>query len=688
MKLPQVTYGPVQSIATSGTLAVPVQDFQRQQSIVHQAADIFKDAYVTHAKTETANLAIGFKARLAEIEKTRTDNANRMIDAEELRANGIPTDASGPVKGSLYAAPLYEAEAKTTLDEMASQVPPMFRQQFIERASEELASTGYRVFAKTQAWKQDEGLADLAANKEVLELAGDWQGVRDVLHVAHSQGIIDGKTLQQHIQNTDVAEAQAPALAAIAGESQTKLEEEIVKLSDPEYSGPLDAKARGTIVTALEQRRATLAREFEKVDIENKLQQFGDMEVGVTYAEGKDRLTPVHIERAFRREQITTSQRNQLTMQYWARIEREKKAHGQLIDVEDAMKHGVKLSHSDKDHKKGVDVYTVSQFGTSIEAQKGTPEQRAFFERGNAVVAANTGILSEEGKAYMIGMNRSGDPEKVVQAANFYSQLLQVAPQTLGDVPERDRVRLEVTAAMASSGVPAAVAMKYGQEAADRPPEQQAEIKATYAAAIKSDGTSNSVSLEKFLGSDNTFDPFFGAPAASNTKIRTEYDSLVQTFFGQTGDLSLARDMAQARVRETWGRSEINGTPQAIKYAPEVRTGRPTKELRAEIESQISTGQYTTIAGSVGGAPVPVDPAKVIVTSDTRTGKDNRYALQVIRPDGMLDNVYTLDGKQAYWNPMPEAKTAAELRKQEALTAGKAKREAMLAPPTEDFGGN
>ena len=475
-----------------------------------------------------------------------------------------------------------------------------------------------------------------------------------------------------------MAEAQAPALAAIAGESQTVLEQEIEKFSDPDYSGALDAKSRQAIVVTLEQRRAQLAREFEKVDTENKIQTFGDMEVGVVYAEGKDRMTPVHIERAFKGEAITTSQRNQLTMQYWARIKAEEKAHKQLIDIDDAMKHGVRLSHSDPDHRKSVDGFTVSRFGTSVDAQKGTPEQRAEFERGNAFVAANTGILSDEGKAYIVGMNRSGNPEKIVQAANFYSQLLQTSPQALGDVPERDRVQLEVTAAMASSGVPAAVAVKYGQEAADRPPEQQAEIKTNYAAAVKADGTSNAASLEKFLNSDNTFDPFFGAPAQSNSKIRTEHDSMVGAFYGQTGDLSISRDMAQSRIRETWGRSEMNGVPQAMKYAPEVRTGRPAKELRAELEAQVAAGGYTTISGSVGGPPIPVDPKKVIITSDSRTGKDNRYALQVVRPDGMLDNVYLLNGKQAYWNPMPERKAAAQTRTDEALTAAKIKRGIFL----------
>jgi len=688
MKLPQVQYGAVERLSQgTGEIAQAATENQQRLGLLEKVKGSFVEAYTSHTAADARNKTVEYRARLKTLEDEQTDDANREIDPQELRGYGIVADSDRPVKGSLYAAPLFEKKAEALRAEISKTVPAMFREKFDAVSEDAAFQAAGNVFNKSKQWKLDENLADFTTNNDLLLKAGLWEESRITARSAAKAGTLTERQLAKSVENTDVAEAQAPVLAAIAGESQTELEVQIEKLSDPEYSGALDGKTRQAAVTSLEQRRAQLAREFEKVNIENQLQVFGDMEVGVSYAEGKDRLNPAHIERAFKGEAITTSQRNQLTMQYWARIKAEENAHKQLIDIDDAMKHGVRLSHSDPDHRKSVDGFTVSRFGTSIDAQKGTPEQRAEFERGNAFVAANTGILSDEGKAYVIGMNRSGNPEKIVQAANFYSQLLQTSPQALGDVPDRDRVQLEVTAAMASSGVSAAIAVKYGQEAADRSPEQQAEIKANYAAAVKADGTSNADSLEKFLGSDNTFDPFFGAPAQSNSKIRTEYDSMVGVFYGQTGDLSISRDMAQSRVRETWGRSEMNGVPQAMKYAPEIRTGRPAEELRAELEAQVAAGGYTTISGSVGGPPIPIDPKKVIITSDSRTGKDNRYALQVVRPDGMLDNVYTTDGRQAYWNPMPEAKMAAESRKAEAVSAAKTKREALLAP-TEDTYGN
>lgn len=688
MKLPQVQYGAVERI-TQGTDAITQAGVETQQqlAIVNKAGGMFKEAYAAHVAADTRNKLVDYRARLKILADEQTDNANRLLDPQELRAHGIVVDSQEPVKGSVYAAPLFEKKATALRNEIGASVPAMFREKFDAASEDALFQEAGNVFNKAKAWKQDEDVADYVTNNEQLLRAGLWEESRGVSRAAARAGTLSQEQLAKSLRDTDIAEALAPALAAIAGERETPLEEEIEKLTDPEYSGALDPQMRRATVTALEQRRAGLAREFDRVNTENQLQVFGDMEVGVAYATGKDRLNPMHIERAYKGEAITVQQRNQLTMQYWARVKAEEKASQQLVDIDSAMKHGVKLSHSDGDHKKSVDNFTVSRYGTSVDAQKGSPEMRAEFERGNAFVAANTGILSNEGKAYLIGMNRSGEPDKVVQAANFYSQLAQVAPQTLGDVPERDRVQLEVTALMATSGVPAAMAMKYGFEAANRSPEQRAEIKATYMAAIKSDGTDNASSLEKFLQSDNSFDPFFGAPTPSNSKIRAEYDSLVGEFFGQTGDLGISRDMAQARVRETWGRSEINGSPQAIKYAPEIRTGRKTKELREELEAQISGGQYTTISGSVGGAPVLVDPKKVIITSDTRTGKDNRYAIQVIRPDGMLDNVYTLDGRQAYWNPMPEARKAADARKADMLEEAKKKRAAALAPDEENTGG-
>lgn len=682
MKLPQVQYGAVERITQgTGEIAQAGVEHQQRLAILDKVRSSYTEAYTAHVAADTRNKFVDYRAQLKILQDEQTANVNRAIDPQELRAHGIATDATDAVKGSVYAAPLFEKKAEALRDKIGATVPAMFREKFDAMSEDASFQAAGDVFNKSKQWKQDEDAADYTTNNEQFLRAGLWEESRNVAKLAARAGTLTEEQLAKSLRNTDIAEAQAPAMAAMEGESETKLEEEIEKLSDPEYAGALDPHMRKATVTALEQRRSHLAREFEKVDTENKIRVFGDMQVGVSYATGKEQLNPVHIERAFSGERITTAQRNQLTMQYWARIKAEEQARKQLVNIDDAMKHGVKLSHSDGDHKKSVDNYTVNQFGTSIDAQKGTPEQRASFERGNSLVAANTGILSNEGKAYMIGMNRSGDPEKVVQAANFYSQLAQVAPQTLEDVPERDRVRLEVTAAMASSGVPASVAARYGQEAADRPPEEQAEIRATYAAVLKADGTDNATSLEKWLGSDNTMDPFFGAPAKSNGKIRAEHDSLVGVFFKQTGDLGLARDMAQTRIKGTWGRSEMNGVPQAMKHSPEVRTGRPAKELRAELELQIATGGYTTISGSVGGPPITVDPKKVIITSDLRTGKDNRYALQIVRDDGMLDNVYTLTGKQAYWNPMPEQKAAAKSRTDKILEKATAKREASVDDP-------
>jgi hypothetical protein len=132
---------------------------------------------------------------------------------------------------------------------------------------------------------------------------------------------------------------------------------------------------------------------------------------------------------------------------------------------------------------------------------------------------------------------------------------------------------------------------------------------------------------------------------------------MVSTFFGQTGDLKLSREMAGTRILGSWGRSTINGTPQAMKFSPESVTGLKSDQLRKELDSQIAANTFKTLPTGEAG---PMDPKNVIITSDNRTGKDHKYALQYIRPDGMIDNLYTPDGKRAYWNPMPERSAEAQ----------------------------
>lgn len=691
MRIPQVTYGAVQSITQgTGEISAPVEEAGRKIALVEQATNIAKEAYVAHGQAETRNRLVDVRAGLSEIEKRRTDNANRMIDPQELRAAGIVVDSDQPVKGSLYAAALYEKEAQALREQARKSVPRMFQDKFDASAEDMQFQGAQNVFNKTKAWERDEGLADLASNQEILEQAGDWQGVRGTLTQGKNEGLLTEQELTKRLHDVDIREAEAPIMAAMAGEKETAIEVEQEKLRDPGYEGPLNEKERLNLIAGLESRRQTLASEFAKVDAENKMKVFGNMEVGISYATGKERAHIPDIERALREERITVPQRNQLTMQYYARSKAEQKANKEVVDVSDALANGVKLSHANADHKKGVNRFSRDNFGTSIEAQKGTPEQRANFERGN-IVTATAGIVPEQADAYIVGLNRSNNPEKVVEAANFNARLEEVAPQAVRDIDKKDRIRLQVTHAMAQTGMPAAAAVQYGKEAAERTDEQQNEINLNYSAALKESGTSNAKSLESFMGSNNTFDPFYiplmdetGKPAASTGPMRAEYETLVKEHFGRTNDLALSRKLAQKGILHTWGRSQINGQdePVAMKFAPEARTGRAASELRAEVEAQVVKEQVTTLSDSaIYGIPKPVDPKKVFVVSDSRTGKDGRYALQYRRDDGMSEPLYDKDGKQAYWNPAPEAKAKKETEQKEKLEKARTGRAALEKLP-------
>lgn len=663
MKIPQVTYGQVEKITRgTGEIEAAGQETRQRLALVEQAGETFHKAYTAHVAADTRNKFVDARAAIAQLEQERMDDANRLIDPEELRAHGIEVEGDAPVKGSIYAAPLFEKKAAAVRDQIGATVPAMFREKYDAATEDLVLQSSNRVYNKAKEWQKDENTADFAQNTTKMLLAGQWDAARSLANQALEEGTLDNNQRLKAIQNVDEAEAIDPAMKAIAGDSQTRLEEEIEKFKDPEYSGPLDSKTRLSIVASLEQRRVQLEREFQKADTETKLRLYGDMSVGVQYGTGKQRVTPIQIERMYVQEAITVEQRNSLTHQYWARVAAEDKAYKGMINVEDAMKNGVRLSHTNKNHRAWVNAHTSSIYGTSVDAQRGTREQRRAFETGNVIIAAETGILGEEAQAYLVGMNRSPDPERSVEAANFYAQLAQEAPQTLLDVPERDRIRMEVTATMAASGMPAAQAVRYGQEAADRPPEQQEQLKSTYMEAIKASGDSNRTSLDNFLNSNNHMDPWLGAPAASNNAIRSEYEGLVSVFFGQTGDLKLSREMAQTRLLTTWGRSEINGTAMAMKYSPEVMTGLSSSELRASLEAQVAATTFTTLSS---GGPISIDPKKVIVTSDVRTGKDSKYALQIVRPDGMIDNIYTADGKRAYWDPTPARNAAAKAKQDE-----------------------
>ncbi|MGD9724412.1 MAG: hypothetical protein AB7U76_24500 [Pirellulales bacterium] len=139
--------------------------------------------------------------------------------------------------------------------------------------------------------------------------------------------------------------------------------------------------------------------------------------------------------------------------------------------------------------------------------------------------------------------------------------------------------------------------------------------------------------------------PFVTAPGI-DTAAQAEYVKQLKAAATVTGDPELQKKIAEKALKETYGRSEANGTPSIVAYpperyfppagqfmTPEQRSSYIRKEVEPYIKRQI---------GDVprGGGDVNLPGYRVIATEETKRDIQNgvppRYAVQVRHGDGYI----------------------------------------------------
>lgn len=281
----------------------------------------------------------------------------------------------------------------------------------------------------------------------------------------------------------------------------------------------------------------------------------------------------------------------------------------------------------------------------------------------------HTSIVPPVVRKQIIGAINAGDPDAAVGAMRLAERMHEANPQA--DLYQDDAK----SAAFASSlrrnieaGIPNAQAYQMARQQSDAPKDVQEQRKVDYDGAVKTATEKNphlansAVLQDKLNDAANAHFWNSNAPAAkAPVAQRAEFEGLVQEFYGRTGDMKQAQDLAFRQVQQTWTQTNVNGKPEIMKYGP---TPDETPVIRAGI------------AETVKAHGMDVDPSTVNLTPSSRTSlsRGRLWNLTDAHGDLLLDDKHKpIEIDKSFGAPMyadrvakqKAADTAADLKRQE-----------------------
>lgn len=234
-------------------------------------------------------------------------------------------------------------------------------------------------------------------------------------------------------------------------------------------------------------------------------------------------------------------------------------------------------------------------FQTMTAGQK--PGSPAYVNTA-ASIASKTGVIPADVVGYARSNIMGGNPQDAAQAAQMLDRLRQSNPQAYGYAVQDKQLNAMVhtISSAVNAGTSPEVAATMARENAQRSEgdnkllEQQwkRQIQATNAQAKQADAIRSGLSDDPDY--EGTGLPFLkpGVPQPP-TAMLAEFNDLSHEYFNHTGgNLQQARQLALSDMKQTWGVSQVNGSRELMKYAPErMFPGLTPEMIHADIASSV-----------------------------------------------------------------------------------------------------
>lgn len=341
-----------------------------------------------------------------------------------------------------------------------------------------------------------------------------------------------------------------------------------------EYDPRLSDEQRTAVIRAVDQGRNQLALERQQdPQVHRELTGITDaIALGQT-----DGGTLASLERLYRQGAVTDSQH----LAYRDAIERaQKKQDGTQAFLDQARQAYDNRTHLDPENK---DAKLAADALMGVTA----PGQRPGSQGYNTAaleITSRIGVIPSQvvsfGRANLLG----GDPRAAAAAANLFSELHEnnsYAYQLAID--EKTRAVADTIARAVGSGMDPEKVVEMARENAQLSGPERSELDkqwskrypATQAPKMDAQALSKALASDPLYSGPGKFaiagHEFLrpGVPDASPA-LMAEFDSLTHEYFLHTGgNLQQSQELAARDLKGTWGVSEVNGTRELMKYAPE-----------------------------------------------------------------------------------------------------------------------
>lgn len=337
----------------------------------------------------------------------------------------------------------------------------------------------------------------------------------------------------------------------------------------------------------------------------------------------------------------------------------------------DALISGEKLDPSNKSMQKAAD-NTPSALNFRIND---ATTHDAIVQQVN-----QTGIIPSQVTSQLNAIARSSSPDVVKQGSTLFEAIYDTDPASVGDMPKDMQSFYLTVKQLTDAGMASDEAVKQAQNITYNQTDAfKAQLSSTQSTKeYKNDRASAMDSAVSNMAQIFRWDPSADDSTPEAVHFRNDYQSLYDINYRNSGgNADVAKKMTNTQIARTWSISEVNGSAQFMKYAPEALynfgpKGWVAEQWKEEKErlsygdrrDEISTSP-TQLGITSGSAPVITSNTpesriggELEITPDVLTTHNGDYAIMVRMKDKegieSVQHYYDKFGRPMRWKPSLE----------------------------------
>lgn len=337
----------------------------------------------------------------------------------------------------------------------------------------------------------------------------------------------------------------------------------------------------------------------------------------------------------------------------------------------DALISGEKLDPSNKSMQKAAD-NTPSALNFRIND---ATTHDAIVQQVN-----QTGIIPSQVTSQLNAIARSSSPDVVKQGSTLFEAIYDTDPASVGDMPKDMQSFYLTVKQLTDAGMASDEAVKQAQNITYNQTDAfKAQLSSTQSTKeYKNDRASAMDSAVSNMAQIFRWDPSADDSTPEAVHFRNDYQSLYDINYRNSGgNADVAKKMTNTQIARTWSISEVNGSAQFMKYAPEALynfgpKGWVAEQWKEEKErlsygdrrDEISTSP-TQLGITSGSAPVITSNTpesriggELEITPDVLTTRNGDYAIMVRMKDKegieSVQPYYDKFGRPMRWKPSLE----------------------------------